>query len=165
MSNESKQSSPIGVDERVEVIAGILYANKSDEGDEGSWINSEDYYKVAKLIAGSQWASSAHPTAVNGDDYHKQRVKYIGLLESVKIALSYRDFGVLNEYLATIGENKIESPDQPKAAPKADVKSKDEIKLPYDILQDHVDPHCFLKDKCVEAVIDAMEEYANQFKG
>lgn len=35
---------------------------------------------------------------------------YRSLLESVKIALTYRDFGVLNEYLHTHGENKIPSP-------------------------------------------------------
>ena len=32
------------------------------------------------------------------------------LLETVKIALSYRDFGVLNEYLESIGEKKIPAP-------------------------------------------------------
>jgi hypothetical protein len=32
-------------------ILGILYANKSDEADEGSWIESKDYHKVAEAIA------------------------------------------------------------------------------------------------------------------
>jgi hypothetical protein len=38
-------------EDAIELIAGILYANKSDEGDEGSWINSEHFYDVAKKIA------------------------------------------------------------------------------------------------------------------
>lgn len=46
----SNQLSGIEVDGLREIIAGILYANKSDEGDEGSWINSEDFYKVTDKI-------------------------------------------------------------------------------------------------------------------
>lgn len=32
----------------------------------------------------------------------------------------------------------------------------------WEILHNHVDPHCFLRDKCYEAAIDAMDEYAKQ---
>jgi hypothetical protein len=36
--------------ELAEQIAGILYKNKTDEADEGSWIESKDFYKVAVAI-------------------------------------------------------------------------------------------------------------------
>ena len=29
-----------------------------------------------------------------------------------------------------------------------------------EIMQKHIDPHCFLKDKCYEACIDAMIDFA-----
>lgn len=34
----------------VETIAGVLYKNKSDEADDGCWIEGKDFYKVAELI-------------------------------------------------------------------------------------------------------------------
>jgi hypothetical protein len=36
--------------ELAEQIVGILYKNKTDEADEGSWIESKDFYKVAAAI-------------------------------------------------------------------------------------------------------------------
>jgi hypothetical protein len=35
---------------QMDEIVGILYKNKSDEADEGSWINSSDFHKVASAI-------------------------------------------------------------------------------------------------------------------
>jgi len=35
----------------VDEILGILYKNKTDEADEGSWIESKDFHKVAEKIA------------------------------------------------------------------------------------------------------------------
>jgi hypothetical protein len=36
--------------ELAEQIVGILYKNKTDEADEGSWIESKDFYKAAAAI-------------------------------------------------------------------------------------------------------------------
>jgi hypothetical protein len=35
----------------VDDIAGVMYANKTDEAEEGSWIESKDFHKVAREIA------------------------------------------------------------------------------------------------------------------
>lgn len=55
-TGQTKQSDnfcPAGLPENdlVEKIVSIMYAHKTDESDEGVWISSEDFYKVAGYIS------------------------------------------------------------------------------------------------------------------
>jgi len=66
---EEKTDSGVSKEEMTETIAGILYANKSDEGDEGSWINSEHFYEVAGKIA-SQFKAEKTDAVVKNIQHH-----------------------------------------------------------------------------------------------
>ena len=58
------------------------------------------------------------------------------LLETVKISLVYRDFGVLNEYLSIIGENKIPAPTKNSALVESKPDELDESLEDERILED-----------------------------
>lgn len=45
------EAGPVEPSTLTEIIAGVLYRNSTDEADNGPWIDGNDYYKVAELIA------------------------------------------------------------------------------------------------------------------
>lgn len=187
-AQQFKQSSPIGVAEQIAADEIMHLFELSLYEESGYIVTKGKIIEILKGIAGSQWASPRWVKAnerlpeITGTNIDLRPVKYEGVpyvgryvieeglfKNCFIIAMLTTDAGYHLDKIEWLDETPARPTAvngvQPKAvAPKA-VKSKEEIKLPYDILQDHVDPHCFLKDKCVEAVIDAMEEYANQFKG
>jgi hypothetical protein len=74
---------------------------------EGQHLQEGKDFSITTERKGGDLYDTAIPIPV---EENKEESKYDKLLETVKIALSYRDFGVLNEYLKSIGENKIITP-------------------------------------------------------
>jgi hypothetical protein len=75
-------------EELAEQIAGILYKNKTDEADEGSWIESKDFYKVAVAIVeamdapakeGMKWVKASERLPDNEGIYKVKRVHSEGI--------------------------------------------------------------------------------------
>jgi hypothetical protein len=52
--------TPSQMDRLIDDVAGIMYANKTDEADDGSWIESKDFHKVAEKIV-DQLATTPPP--------------------------------------------------------------------------------------------------------
>jgi hypothetical protein len=78
---------------------------------------------------------SANTQPIKEDTPIDKYKTYDSLLERVKIALFYRDFGVLNEYLIGIGENKIPAPQ-----PQTDTPIGDDVVLRLiEFLNDNID--------------------------
>jgi hypothetical protein len=70
-----------------EQIVGILYKNKTDEADEGTWIESKDFYKAAAAIVE---AMGVKETPINNDIVPIYRFQ----LKAIESAL----FTVANQY-------------------------------------------------------------------
>jgi hypothetical protein len=51
LPSRSEEKAELIPSARLEEIMEVLFKNITDEADEGSWIESKDYYKVAKAIA------------------------------------------------------------------------------------------------------------------
>lgn len=74
----------------IDEIAGVLYKNISDGGDDGAWIDSTDFYKIADLIYKRFPAlHPASPSAVEQQGEEKDGDKLAEMAELIDESIHY----------------------------------------------------------------------------